>query len=302
MNSIATRQRYAATRLGLALGVALFAGCSRTPSEQSAKSASDTSRSQSAKSGPATAPDDSAKSALVKLSSDLPDDSEGALEKKFDNLRNYRYCEVDLIAEDKAANVMYAASYNTTGENGGDKTRDSAPQSLVDKLDPEAIAKQYHALFVFINPPRYWVLDWFTDRVGKVRDFDGLKAPWMGNNIIPKGMNFKETSSRAYHDIPVARTSAEGFNKGSKVYLLDDPEGRTWIMKSYTDKDLPGMTIDKLDTLGSLITLPKGWKFRTAVLDKDLELIPKSGVAHVTQDDKQNTYDLTGPGQSNFTP
>ena len=73
-------------------------------------------------------------------------------------------------------------------------------------------------------------------------------------------------------------------------------------MKSYTDKDLPGMTIDKLDALGSLITLPPGWKFRTAVLEKDLVLIPKNGVAGVTQDNKQNTYDLTGPGQSNFTP
>jgi hypothetical protein len=62
------------------------------------------------------------------------------------------------------------------------------------------------------------------------------------------------------------------------------------------------MTIDKLEALGSLITLPPGWKFRKTVLDKDLVLIPKSGVAGVTQDDKENTYDLTGPGQSNFKP
>ena len=90
--------------------------------------------------------------------------------------------------------------------------------------------------------------------------------------------------------------------KGSQVYLLDDPKGRTWVMVSYTDKDLPGMTIDKLDSLGDVLKLPQGWKFRTAVLKKDLILEPKGGSAGRTQDDKGNVYDLTGPGQSNFVP
>ena len=38
------------------------------------------------------------------------------------------------------------------------------------------------------------------------------------------------------------------------MYLLDDPKGRTWIMTSYTDKIAAGLTIDKLETLGSLLT------------------------------------------------
>lgn len=243
-----------------------------------------------------------AKTSACKFSSQLPNDCAGAVNTRFANLRNYRYYEVDLFGKDKTKKVLYNNSYNTTGQNGGDQTRDSCPQALFDKLDAEAIKKEYNALFVFLNPPRYWTLDWATDYVGKVRDFNGLKAPWMGNNEVPKGMDFSKVSSCAYHDIPVARKSAEGFNKGSKVFLLDDPQGRTWIMKSYTTKHIPDMTIDKLETLGSLITLPPGCKFRTTVLDKDLVLIPKSGVAGVTQDDKENTYDLTGPGQSNFKP
>jgi hypothetical protein len=36
--------------------------------------------------------------------------------------------------------------------------------------------------------------------------------------------------------------------------------------------------------------------------DQDLLLKPADGIAPVTQDDKQTTYDLTGPGHSNFTP
>ena len=86
------------------------------------------------------------------------------------------------------------------------------------------------------------------------------------------------------------------------MYLLDDPKGRTWIMTSYTDKIVTGLTIDKLETLGSLLTLPPGWKFRAAALDKELILVAKSGSAATMLDDKENSYDLTGAGQSNFSP
>ena len=86
------------------------------------------------------------------------------------------------------------------------------------------------------------------------------------------------------------------------MYLLDDPKGRTWIMTSYTDKIVTGLTVDKLETLGSLLTLPSGWKFRAAALDKELVLLAKSGSVATMPDDKENSYDLTGPGQSNFSP
>jgi hypothetical protein len=41
---------------------------------------------------------------------------------------------------------------------------------------------------------------------------------------------------------------------------LDDPKGRTWIMTSYKDKIVTGLTLDKLETLGSSLALPPGWK------------------------------------------
>jgi hypothetical protein len=44
-----------------------------------------------------------------------------------------------------------------------------------------------------------------------------------------------------------------------------------------------------------------GWKFRAAALDKELALVAKSGSATM-QDDKENIYDLTCAGQSNFSP
>ena len=93
-----------------------------------------------------------------------------------------------------------------------------------------------------------------------------------------------------------------GFKKGSVVYLLDDPKGRTWMMVSYTNKEAPDLTIDKLNSLGDLLKLPQGWKFRTATLTKELILEPKAGFAGIIQDDKANLYHLTGPRQTTFVP
>ena len=236
-----------------------------------------------------------------KYFSQLPDDCAGAEHRKFDNLRNYRYEEIDLFARDPLKKVLYFSSYNTTGQNAGEDTRDSAPKSIAQSVDPKRVAKQFQALLASISPPRYWTLDWISDRVGAVRNFDGLDAVWMGNSLAPSAASVK-SGSTAYHASLVARTAVEGFKKGSQVYLLDDAKGRTWVMVAYTDKDSPGLTIDKLASLGDLVKLPQGWKFRSETLDKELILEPKAGITAVTQDDKGNIYHLTGPGQSNFVP
>jgi hypothetical protein len=258
-----------------------------------------------------------------KFFSQLPDDCAGAEQRKYVDLRDYRYVEIDLFAKDALKKLLYVSVYNTTGLNGGDESRDSAPKSLVDRLDPKKIAKQYQALAATISPPLYWTLDWLVDRVGAVRNFGGLDAEWMGNSQAPASRlapkpapeAYRATvaqasaskvsakpASDAYRATFAARTSIEGFKKGSTVYLLDDPKGRTWVMVSYTNKYVPDLTIDKLDSLGDVLKLPQGWKFRSAVLSKELVLEPKGGSAGLTQDDKQNVYDLTGPGQSNFVP
>ena len=236
-----------------------------------------------------------------KFFSQLPDDCAAAEHRKFDGLRGYRYEEIDLFARDPLKKVLYVSTYNTTGQNAGEDTRDSAPKSLAQSVDPKRVAKQYQALSAWISPPRYWTLDWLSDRVGAVRNFDGLDAAWMGNSLAPRAASAK-SGSPAYRATLVARSAVEGFKKGSQVYLLDDPKGRTWVMVAYTDKDSPGLTIDKLASLGELLKLPQGWKFRAQTLDKELILEPKAGITAVTQDDKENIYHLTGPGQSNFVP
>ncbi len=252
--------------------------------------------------GQCAGPAGAAEWSTCKFFSQLPDDCARAEQKKYDGLRDSRYVEIDLYAKDALKKILYVSVYNTTGLNGADDSRDSAPKALVQRLDPKRLAKQYQALFVSISPPRYWTLDWFADRVGAVRNFDGLDAAWMGNSQAAQSRISAKPPSDAYRYIPLARTSIEGFKKGSKVYLLDDPKGRTWVMRAYTNKVVPGLTIDGLETLGNLLKLPQGWKYRTAVIAKELVLEPRGGFAAATEDDKENVYDLTGPGQSNFVP
>jgi hypothetical protein len=238
-----------------------------------------------------------------KFFSGLPDDCARAEFRKFDGLRDYRYDEIELFAKDPLKKVLYVSFYDTTGLNGGDDSHDSAPAELARRLDPKRIAKQYQAIAVRVQPPYYWTVDWLADRFGTVRSFDGLNAAWMGNSLAPStAISPKPAPPTPYHPTLSARTAVQGFKKGSEIYLLDDPKGRTWVMVSYTNKDMPDLTIDKLSSLGDALKLPQGWKFRTETLPKELVLEPKAGFFAVIQDDKENLYHLTGPRQSNFVP
>jgi len=248
------------------------------------------------------APALAADATVCRYVSQLPDDCGGAFVHKYDNLRNSRYAEIDLFARDIFKKSLYESAYNTSGLNDLEEKRDSAPQALLSALNPKSIAKQYQALYVAIGPPRKWTIDWLSDRIGGARPFGGLDARWMGYRPAAQSAISGKPTPLAYRYFSVPRTAIEGFKKGSKVYLLDDPKGRTWVMRSYADKDLKGLTIDDLDSLADLLSLPAGWKFRTEVLARDLILEPKSGTAGVTEDDKENVYDLTGPGQSNYKP
>ena len=59
-----------------------------------------------------------------KFFSELPDDCAGAELRKFDSLRNYRYEEIDLFAKDPLKGILYVSTYNTTGQNAGEDTRE----------------------------------------------------------------------------------------------------------------------------------------------------------------------------------
>jgi hypothetical protein len=78
--------------------------------------------------------------------------------------------------------------------------------------------------------------------------------------------------------------------KGQTVFILDDPDGTPWVMQAHSRLVDPKLTYDDLQTLDTKLKLPPGWKYRVKVLDSDLRIGAINGLAHVTQDDLENTY------------
>jgi hypothetical protein len=218
----------------------------------------------------------------------VPDDGKNAKMMRFDNLYNYRYCEVFLIGGNPLTKDLAAGVYNTTGLNNAANPDDSCPAGMWAKVDPEALKKQYDVLGVFKNGPRFWMYDWIELPVGTQRDLDGLQARWMAHVQLPK--DFGKTGSTFYKPTTVERKSNQGYKKGATIFILDDPDGTPWIMQAYSLIVAPNLTVEDLKTLDKKLKLPPGWKYRVKVLDQDLEIGAINGVARIVQDDLEGTY------------
>jgi hypothetical protein len=229
-----------------------------------------------------------------KLHAKLPKDDVGAQLMRFEGIRGQRYTEIFIIG----GNPLHVVGgvYNTVGLNDPDGTGDTSPQEVLDGVDVEELKEEYDAMGAFKNGPRLWTLDWLEVMVGEERDFNGLSARWVTWLDVPKEMRKHE--STAYKSISVKRDTQFGW----PVYLLDDPEGNSWCMKSASLIVDPNQTYESLTDLGSRLTPEEGWTFRTVVLEDDLVLTPDDGDALITQDELGNTYDRVGGAYSNYKP
>lgn len=229
----------------------------------------------------------------------LPHDDADTTEMRFDGVRAQRYTEIFLIAPD-ASGAIIGGIYNTVGLNDASGSGDSTPQGLLDGLDLEALATEYDVPSVFLNGPRLWCLDWLDVIVGAERDFNGLKARWVMWLDVPDAMVKHE--SFPYQPLTGNRDTSMGINAGSPAFVLDDPEGKSWVMKSAGLIVDPTQTYESLKDLGGRLQPAAGWSFRAVVLDQDLVLTPDNGKARIVQDEFGNTYDRVGGPYSNYTP
>ena len=231
-------------------------------------------------------------------------DGNGAEFKRFDNLHLVRYIEIFLAAHDPNTGKLVAACYNTTVDPAGiPPSRDTAPQSLVEGLDFAKIKSEYGVLGASLNGPKLWLLDWTELEVGITREFNGMKAPWVAQLNMEKNAGVSE--STPYKPITIKRNkSGMGWNKGTTVFLLDDAEGNTWIMKGFQLGVKPQHTYEQFVAAGAsnFKQLPPGWKFRIKILDKDYVERPETGVATIMPDEFFNVWDKTGPGMGNYKP
>ena len=231
----------------------------------------------------------------------IPPDNAQLTELKFDGLMGSRYTEILLVFGNGLTKNFTAGVYNTVGLNGADPNgnRDSSPADL-STIDIEKARDENKALSVVKNGPRRWTVDNIGVKAGKIRDFHILKAHWVMWFPIPPV--YLEGETAPYTVMHANRDTSMSINEGSRVYLLDDPDGNSWCMKSMGLINDPNQKFEELKNLGSRLKLAEGWKFRTKILEQDLVFMTDNGKTMITQDDIGNTYDRIGGPYSNYKP
>ena len=232
----------------------------------------------------------------------IPPDDAQFTEINFKNLMGTRYTEILLVFGNAVTGNYMAGVYNTIGLNGADPAGggDSCPAAILDKIDMKKVKEDNGALSTVKNGPRLWTVDHIGVKAGKERDFQGLKARWVTWFPIPDEL--RKGKDLSYAIMHPKRDTTMGINKGSRAYILDDPQGNSWVMKSAGLIKDPNQKFEDLKDLGSRLKLPPGWKFRSPVLEQDLEFMTDKGNTMITQDELGNTYDRVGGPYSNFKP
>ena len=213
-----------------------------------------------------------------------------------ENAHNYPFCEFGLILGDSFETAV-AHVWNTTGAS------DCPPlyRDPIDDAGPEAFARRHGALAGWLNPRRHWMFDevWVYE-VGETHNFDGVEATWMARtsaaNLL-KNANMTKAGGDPYDPGTIYRYDTFKYKAGTTVHVLDAPDGGAWVMQSWTDHFNKDLTYDKLKDLGSIYKrLPNGWKFRTKVLDADLEVTPPppGRIAHVMLDEFHDVFEGCG--------
>ena len=231
-----------------------------------------------------------------------PKDDAQLTEMKFDNLMGTRYTEVLLVFGNAVTKSFTAGVYNTTGLNGANPAGggDSSPAAILDKIDMKKVKEDNGALSTVKNGPRLWTIDYLGAKFGTERDFQSLKARWVMWFPIPAAL--REGKDLSYAIMEAHRNTSMGIRKGSRVYILDTPDGTSFVMKSASLIKDPNQKFEDLQNLGSRLKLAPGWKFRTLILEQDLVFMTDNGATNITQDEIGNTYDRVGGPYSNFKP
>src|SRR6266508_1750663 len=232
------------------------------------------------------------------------DDGKFTSEVVASNMRGYRYTEVFITCTGGRPTGIY----NTTGFNiQPDDSKDSAPDDLMANYSDQQVAQDYKADQAYMEGVRHWVYDRSRFYLGNnVRNLDGIDTRWGASVAVPKGVDMSK-GQQFYKMAKVTRDSTFWYEKGKPVFLLDAPNGMTFVMQSYTLAN----QYEDLAKLGDRLKLPEGWSFRSKILDQDLTIngLTVDGKANqwiVTQDEFVDSYsacrEADGQSSCNYRP
>jgi hypothetical protein len=182
-----------------------------------------------------------------------------------------------------------------TGESGPEATvyntfpLNDCPAELWEKLDAKAIATENGAAAALLNGPRYWLMS----GIGK-RDRDVLEHKTFGGLEMIKQATVKLASMNPspYQPNQVDRKALFTFDAGREIYELIDPDGRRWVMQTWSQTVDPTLSLADLPDLGSRLSLPAGWRYEPRTPTSTLRVDTTNQIASVTQDDLANSYSL----------
>ena len=190
-----------------------------------------------------------------------------------------RYCEV--LALHGALPRTRIAVWNTIGLN-------DCPPAQWESMDPAALAEELGADTVLLNGPRHFLMDRATAEVGEQRTIGGLRMTRVATIPVRVATDLERV---LYGDRTIARRNTWSWDRGRRVFELIAPGGDVYVMQSYAQIIDPDLTLADLPRLGSRLDLPPGWRYRSRVLRRPLDLVAR-GSATILQDDLQSTYQL----------
>ena len=164
----------------------------------------------------------------------------------------------------------------------------------IEKIDPKLLAEQLGVVACVLNIGRHWTMDEIDFHVGEVLDFQGVKMAWAGDMTSDEIM---QHFGAPYVIGKILRNTNWIYKAGKQVCLLREPNGLVWVMQEYTKEVDPTLTMENIGEIGpKLKNLPKGWKFETKIIDKDLSLdTRRTGMwASILRDELGNTYECVG--------
>jgi hypothetical protein len=192
-------------------------------------------------------------------------------------MRDTRYCEIFTVFLSPSP---VARVNNTYGLN-------RCRQGWWDSLDAGELAAESGADLVLLNGPRYWTLDKVkVSDPGPIIELAGKRLREVATiDLAEVGL----APPPPFTPVRITRGTKFVFFAGRRVFQLTDPNGRRYVMQSYSQLVDPDLDFRDLRRIGTRISLPEGWSYRVRKLKNRL-VLRANGRATIVQDGLKNTY------------
>src|ERR1700748_3679639 len=158
-----------------------------------------------------------------------------------------RYGEVLLVTPGEAG--PQATVYNSYPLN-------DCPAELWSALDAQAIATENGASTVLLNGPRYWLMNSIekaTQGPRMIKNFGGIDM-LLQATVLLTAMNPAPYTANQVNRHPIFT-----FDAGERVYELQDPAFRRWVMQTWSQIVDPELSRSALMQLSKRLAFTKGW-------------------------------------------